>query len=71
MLAVRLDKRLDSRLTKLVKESKLSKSFYVREALEKYIEDLEDIQIGLRWMRNPDKRTVPIEQVMKEMGIKP
>jgi RHH-type rel operon transcriptional repressor/antitoxin RelB len=69
MLAVRLDKDLDRRLTKLAKESKFSKSHYVRQALERYIEDLEDISIAVYRLNHPCER-IPIEEVMKEMGIK-
>jgi len=43
MLSVRLPKNLESRLTTLAKATKRPKSFYVREALERSLEDIEDI----------------------------
>ena len=65
MLTVRLDKNIEKRLNVLSKESKLPKSYYVREALERYVEDLEDIQVALKWMNSPNQHTVPLKEVME------
>jgi len=46
MLSVRLPKDLESRLTILAKATKRPKSFYVREALERSLEDIEDIYLA-------------------------
>ena len=65
MLTVRLDKNIERRLNVLSKDSALPKSYYVREALERYMEDLEDIQVALKWMRRADQNTAPLKEVMK------
>ncbi len=46
MLSVRLPKSLESRLTALAKATKRPKSFYVREALERSLEDIEDTYLA-------------------------
>jgi len=46
MLSVRLPKSLESRLTILAKVTKRPKSFYVREALERSLEDIEDAYLA-------------------------
>lgn len=43
MLAVRLSEELDRRLSELARSTNRSKSFYVREAIAAYLDDLEDI----------------------------
>lgn len=43
MLAVRLPEELDRRLSELARSTNRSKSFYVREAIAAYLDDLEDI----------------------------
>ena len=46
MLSVRLPKSLENRLTILAKATKRPKSFYVREALERSLEDIEDAYLA-------------------------
>jgi RHH-type rel operon transcriptional repressor/antitoxin RelB len=46
MLSVRLPKSLESRLNALSKSTKRPKSFYVREALERSLEDIEDTYLA-------------------------
>jgi len=42
MLSVRLDKELEERLDKLSLKTNRSKSFYVKQALESYLSDMDD-----------------------------
>lgn len=43
MLAVRLDKETESRLNNLATQTHRTKSFYVKQALLEYLDDLEDV----------------------------
>ena len=52
---IRLPEDLDRRLTKLAKKTHRSKSFYAREAIENYIEDLEDYYLGMTILKNTGK----------------
>lgn len=54
-IAIRLPPELDKRLTDLAKKTHRSKSFYAREAIECYIEDLEDYYLGLHVLEHPGK----------------
>lgn len=54
-IALRLPTELDNRLTTLAKKTHRSKSFYVREALDRYIEELEDYYLAMYALENPGK----------------
>lgn len=43
MLAIRLDQNLEQRLEQLSKKTHRTKTFYVKEALSKYLDDMEDL----------------------------
>jgi len=46
MLTIRLPDELEKRLNTLAKETKRPKSFYVREALERSLDDMEDVYLA-------------------------
>lgn len=63
-IALRLPAELDKRLTVLAKKTHRSKSYYAREALEHYIEDLEDYYLAKCILDNPG-RIYSSEEVRK------
>lgn len=67
-IALRLLWALDKRLTSLAKKTHRSKSFYAREALECYIEDLEDYYHAKSISENPGK-IYTLEEVEKMCGL--
>ena len=67
-IALRLPPELDKRLTELAKKTHRSKSFYAREALESYIEDLEDYYLAKAILENPGK-IYTLEEVEKMCGL--
>lgn len=54
-IAIRLPEELENKLSALAKRTKRSKSFYVREAVESYLEDVEDYYIGMEVLDNPGR----------------
>jgi len=56
MVSVILPKELEDRLTVLANTTKRSKSLYIREAVEKYLENMEDMYIALYRLENPGDR---------------
>jgi RHH-type rel operon transcriptional repressor/antitoxin RelB len=46
MLALRLPKELEDRLDKLAEATNRTKSFYAREAIKRYLEDIEDLYLA-------------------------
>ena len=55
MLAIRLSEDIEKRLEKLAKRTGRTKSFYARQAILEYIEDLEDIYLAEKSMKNPGR----------------
>jgi len=72
MLTVRLPEDIEARLNNLSKTTNRPKSFYVREALERSMEDIEDIYLAekrLEDIRAGKSKTVPLVEVMKRYGM--
>lgn len=72
MLAIRLPESIEKRLDKLAKRTGRTKTFYAREAILKYIEDLEDVYDAeriLERIRSGKEKTIPLEDVMKRHGM--
>ncbi len=72
MLAIRLSPELEARLAALAKRSGRTKTFYAREALEKHLEDMEDLydaEERLADIRSGKSKTIPLEEIMKRYGM--
>ena len=72
MLAIRLPEKLEKRLDRLAKRTGRTKTYYAREAIVKYIEDLEDIYLAERRMEAIESgrvKTIPLEEVMRQHGL--
>ena len=70
MLAVRLDAELEQRLSWAAKQAGRSKSAFARDAIQTYIEDIEDLAAAEEALRqhDPDK-TISLEQLRRELGL--
>ena len=68
MLAIRLDPNIEERLTKLAEKTGRTKTFYAREAIEEYIEDMEDYYLAVDAIREPG-RTYSSEEAKRELGL--
>jgi RHH-type rel operon transcriptional repressor/antitoxin RelB len=72
MLAIRLPAEIEDRLDALAKATGRTKTYYVREAILEYIDDLEDIYLAekrLEDVRAGRTKTVPLEKVIKRHGM--
>lgn len=67
-IAIRLPEELETKLSTLARKTKRSKSFYVREAISQYLEDLEDYFTGMEAL-NKTKRVYSPDEVRKELGL--
>ncbi len=65
MLAIRLPKDIETRLTKLAKETGRTKTFYAHEAILCHLEDLEDLYLAQSRLKNP-QGTISLESLMAE-----
>lgn len=72
MLTIRLPAEMDSRLNFLAKSTNRPKSFYVRAALERSLEDLEDVYLAeaaLERFRASGEKAIPLEDVERRLGL--
>ena len=68
MLAVRLDSTVEGRLAKLAHETGRSKSYYVKQAIENFLEDREDYLLTLAVLEKEEPRKT-LTEVRKELGL--
>ena len=72
MLAIRLPAEVENRLEALAKATGRTKTFYAREAILEYLDDLEDLYLAERRLidiRAGKSQTIPLEEVMKRYGM--
>ncbi|MCL2660146.1 MAG: DUF6290 family protein [Acidobacteriaceae bacterium] len=72
MIAVELPVEVEERLDRLAKDTGRTKTYYVREAVFEYLEDLEDLYLAEKRMedlRAGRSYTVSLEEVMKRYGM--
>jgi RHH-type rel operon transcriptional repressor/antitoxin RelB len=68
MLAIRLDKELEKELELLAKTRGSNRSAVVREAIIKYLEDNEDLQLAKESLSKMSS-TKSLKQLRKELGL--
>lgn len=72
MLTIRLPAEMTSRLNFLADATKRPKSFYVREALKRSLEDIEDVYLAeaaLERFRASGEKAIPLEEVERRLGL--
>lgn len=70
MLAVRLSDDIEERLEKLAKKTGRTKSYYVRQAIIEYLEDLEDYYLAEERLKSFDEsKTIPLEEITKQYDL--
>ena len=70
-LSIRLDDDLAARLERLARLTGRSKSFYVKQAIEHHIEDLEDLYLAqqvAKRVAEGRERLIPLEQIERELA---
>lgn len=70
--SVRLPPALEKRLNTLAAKTGRSKAFYVREMIEKGIEDAEDYYLAskvLERVRSGKERVFTLEEVERDLGL--
>jgi RHH-type rel operon transcriptional repressor/antitoxin RelB len=72
MLTIRLPENIEARLDNLAKRTGRSMTFYAREAILEYLEDMEDLYLAeqvVRRIDSGDERTSPLEEVETRLGL--
>ena len=71
MLAIRLPQEIESRLSALAEKTGRTKTYYAREAILEYLDDLEDFYLAEQRYADiqADKsETVSLEDMMRDYG---
>ena len=72
MLAIRLPEEIEKRLDALSKATGRTKTYYAREAILEYLDDLEDVYLAeqrLADLRAGRSSTISLDEVMKSYGL--
>ena len=67
MLSVRLNADLEEKLDKLSESTSRSKSFYVKQALERYLKDVDDYFDVKSRDNNAGNKLITIEDIEKSV----
>lgn len=67
MASIRLPEEIESRLNNLCQLTHRSKSFYVKEALSRYLEDMEDAYIALDRIARPNRKLLTTEEILNKL----
>ena len=72
MIAVRLPEEIEIRLDRLAQLTGRTKTYYVREAIEDHLDDLEEAYIAekvLEKVRSGKEKLISLEDVVKQYGL--
>ncbi len=68
-LTLRVEDQLDRKLRRLAKETERPKSYFIKKALELYLEEYEDYQIALARRADKDDEILTMTQMRKAPGV--
>ena len=68
MLAIRLPENIESRLDQLAEKTGRTKTFYAREAILEYLDDLEDYYLAESRSKGKGK-TISLDEVEQQLGL--
>lgn len=68
MVAVRLPKKLAERLERFAHKTHRSKSYYIRQALEQFLEDREDYYLALARLEEKNPR-ISLDEALKQLDL--
>jgi len=68
-LTLRVEDQLDRKLRRLAKETERPKSYFIKKALELYLQEYEDYQIALARRADKDDEILTMVQMRKALGV--
>ncbi len=69
LLGVRIDEKMDKKLTELAKRHKRTKSFLAREAMEMYLDEIADLDEALRRSTDPNEKTITLDELKRRLRV--
>ena len=67
--SVRISDELASRLADLAKDTRRTKSSFIIEALERFLDEREDLEVALSRLRDPGAEWVDHDEAKRELGL--
>lgn len=68
MLAIRLPKEIEDRLEALARRTGRTKTYYARQAILEYLDDLEDYYLAVARLEE-NLPAIPLEEVERQLGL--
>jgi RHH-type rel operon transcriptional repressor/antitoxin RelB len=72
VLAIRLPPEIEARLAELARRTGRTKSFYAREAILHYLDELEDLYLAesrLEDLREGRTESIPLSDLIRRYGV--
>lgn len=67
-LSIRLDSKTEKKLENLAKKTGRTKSWYIRQAVEDYLDEWEDYHIAMSRLEQ-EKGEIDLAEVRKKLGL--
>ncbi|MEE8583590.1 MAG: ribbon-helix-helix domain-containing protein [Acidobacteriota bacterium] len=67
--SVRIPEELAARLTQLAQATRRSKSSFIVEALERFLDEREDLEVALARFRDPGSEWIDHQEVRRELNL--
>ncbi|WP_187647154.1 type II toxin-antitoxin system RelB family antitoxin [Nitrosophilus labii] len=68
MISVRLDKELEKELEEIAKLTKRPKSFFIKEALKEYLQDIKDVLEAKKRVNEPQRELITLDELKREFN---
>lgn len=69
MLSVRLEESMETKLDNLAKITQRPKSFFVKEALRNYLDDMADFYEAQKRSKSEDRNLISLEELEKSLEL--
>jgi len=69
MISVRLDQKLEKELEEIAKITNRPKSFFIKEALKEYLEDIKDILEAKERISDPKRELIALDELKRELDV--
>jgi len=69
MISVRLPKEMENRINNLAKSTQRPKSFFIKEALANYLEDMEDYYDVLKRKNSKTREIISLKELKSAIDV--
>jgi RHH-type rel operon transcriptional repressor/antitoxin RelB len=69
VVSIRLEEKLDRKLQRLAKETNRPKSYFIKKALDLYLDEYDDYQISLERRADKADEALSLARARKALGL--